>query len=164
MSTATMSAMSATTCFTFDHIGKKILGSEFNFKMSGNPAKPQYEALMNAMERHPNYTLSPIISTKKVAQKKTYAGLTLKLMQDYIDMVDNELNKATLNQMIAEKNTYPTIKSWFLEEFKDFNVKKAEREIAKQTLERTKATVRKVVRANLEKAKPVIEMPSAQNF
>ena len=29
------------TYFTFDHFNKKIVGSEQNFKMSGNPNKPQ---------------------------------------------------------------------------------------------------------------------------
>ena len=28
--------------FTFNHINKTIVGTEFNFKMAGNPIKPQY--------------------------------------------------------------------------------------------------------------------------
>ena len=153
------------TYFTFNHINKTIVGTEFNFKMSGNPNKPQYEALMNAMAMHPNYTLAPIASTKKVEKKQTYAGLTLPLMSDYIRIVATEQVKAEFNHMVEKKMAYPTIKSWFLDEFKHFNVNQAKAQIAKHDLTARKAAVRTAVKVKTAKATPaVVELPNASNF
>ena len=153
------------TYFTFNHINKTIVGTEFNFKMSGNPNKPQYEALMKAMAMHPNYTLAPIASTKKVEKKQTYAGLTLPLMSDYIRIAGTEQVKAEFNHMVEGKTAYPTIKSWFLEEFKHFNVNQAKAQIAKHDLTARKAAVRTAVKVKTAKVAPaVVEMPIASNF
>ena len=153
------------TYFTFNHINKTIVGSEFNFKMSGNPTKPQYEALMTAMAMQPTYTLAPIASAKKVEKKQTYAGLTLPLMSDYIRIAGTEQVKAEFNHMVEGKTAYPTIKSWFLEEFKHFNVNQAKAQIAKYDLTARKAAVRTAVKVKTAKVAPaVVEMPIASNF
>ena len=151
------------TYFTFDHIGKRIVGSEFNFKKSGDDRTPQYEALMTAMARHPSYTLTPIASQKKVEKKQTYAGLTCALITEYVDAFGNDTQKAELEQMVNDNEAYPAIKSWFLDYFKcGFTVEKAKREIAQHKLKAKKGKVRKAVRV---KATPsVLEMPNAQNF
>lgn len=168
--TLSSTTIQTATYFTFDHIRKQIVGSEFNFKMAGNPAKAQYEALMDAMNRHPNYALTPVASSKKVEQKKTYAGLNTKLMTDYIAMVGNEVQKETIKHMVDTKVAYPTIKSWFLGEFEGFNVKKAERQIAKNACEVKKENVRKVVKVKMAESKSekatanVVELPKASNF
>ena len=67
---ATTKSASA-TYFTYDHFNHKIIGSELNFKKSGIPGSAQYNALMTAMERHPNYSLSAVVPKVK---KQTYAG------------------------------------------------------------------------------------------
>ena len=72
------------TYFTYDHFSKKIVGSELNFKKSGNPNNPQYAALMAAMAAHPNYELSAVAPKK---EKQTYEGLTLTLMEEYLNLV-----------------------------------------------------------------------------
>ena len=46
-----------TTYFTYDHIAKKIVGTELNFKKSGIPGSEQDEELMARIAEHPNYTL-----------------------------------------------------------------------------------------------------------
>jgi hypothetical protein len=138
--------------FTFDHINKTIVGSEFNFKMSGNPTKPQYEALMAAMERHPNYTLTPVASKKKVEKKQSYEGLTMHLMEEYLNLVyEGELAEEACKQFAAMKAkkdqrelSYPTIKSWFLDLFPKFNVNKAKKQISEKKLENKKAPHRVV--------------------
>ena len=134
------------TYFTFDHIRKAIVGSEFNFKMAGNPEKPQYGALMAAMDRHPSYTLTPIASKKKVEKKQSYEGLTMDLMEEYLKVYEGELAdvaRAKFAEMKAKKEekkiAYPTIKSWFLDLFPNFNVNKAKMEIKAKKLESAKA-------------------------
>ena len=95
-----------TTYFTFNHLKKTIVGSEFNFKMSGNPNKPQYEALMKAMAFQPNYTLAPVASTKKVEKKQTYKGLSFELMMDYVEFKGNEIQKAEFEEIVSSNATY----------------------------------------------------------
>ena len=164
MSNVNATAKSASAYFTFDHIGKRIVGSEFNFKKSGDDSTPQYEALMVAMERHPNYTLSAVVPTVK---KQSYKGLTCDLITEYVEVFGNEVQKAELEKMIEDNEAYPAIKSWFLDYFKcGFTVEKAKREIAHRKLNAKKSTVRKVVKAKMAKptASSVLEMPTAQNF
>lgn len=133
--------------FTFNHINKTIVGTEFNFKMSGNPTKPQYNALMTAMAMQPNYTLDPIPSKKKVEKKQSYEGLTISLMEEYLNLVyEGELAEEARKQFAAMKAKkeqrelfYPTIKSWFLDLFPKFNVNKAKAQISEKKLENNKA-------------------------
>lgn len=148
MSNINASVKSASAAyFTFDHINKTIVGTEFNFKMSGNPTKPQYEALMSAMELHPKYKLAPIASKKKVEKKQSYEGLTMNLMEEYLNLVyDGELAEEARKQFAAmkakkeqRKLSYPTVKSWFLDLFPKFNVNKAKMQIRAKKLENKKA-------------------------
>ena len=151
---------SFTAYFTFDHVGERILGSEFNFKMSGNPNKPQYNALMAAKAMQPTYQFAPIASTKKVEKKQTYKGLSFELMMDYVEFKGNEIQKAEFEEIVSSNATYPTIKSWFLDNFKvGFTVEKATREIAQHKLGERKAKVRAAVRV-----KPVKAAPAVVNF
>ena len=149
------------TYFTYDHFNKKIVGSELNFKKSGNSNNPQYAALMSAMAAHPNYELSAVAPKVK---KQTYAGLNAALITEYVELFGNEAQKAELNQMVNDNEAYPAIKSWFLDYFKcGFTVEKAKREIAHRKLNTKKATVRKAIRVKVAPA-AVVEMPVAANF
>ena len=149
------------TYFTYDHFSKKIVGSELNFKKSGNPNNPQYAALMAAMAAHPNYELTSVAPKVK---KQTYAGLNSALITEYVELFGREDQKAELNQMVNDNEAYPAIKSWFLDYFKcGFTVEKAKREIAHRKLNTKKATVRKAVRVKVAPA-AVVEMPAAANF
>ena len=148
------------TYFTYDHFGKKIVGSELNFKKSGNPNNPQYAALMKAMADHPNYTFAPVAPKVK---KQTYAGLNCDLITEYVELFGNEAQKAELAELIDNNEAYPALKSWFLDYFKcGFTVEKAKREIAYRKLSIKKATVRKAVRV---KATPAMEVvPAVVNY
>ena len=149
------------TYFTYDHFNKKIVGSELNFKKSGNSNNPQYAALMSAMAAHPNYELSAVAPKVK---KQTYAGLNAALITEYVELFGNEAQKAELNQMVNDNEAYPAIKSWFLDYFKcGFTVEKAKRYIAHRKLNTKKDTVRKAIRVKVAPA-TVVEMPAAANF
>ena len=144
--------------FTFDHINKQIVGTDINFQKAGIPGS-DLEAELNAlMEARPSYSLCPTPTEKKPA-KQTYKGLTKELMREYIKVrqdkaVDDLL--AQFDNMIEEKKAFPTIKSWFLDEFKGFSVSKAQREIKNHKLISVKAKVR------LVKATPNAAAPKAQ--
>ena len=150
--------------FRFNLFNDTIEGSEFNFKKAGDPTSAQYAELVQFKAIQPSFKFAPIASTKKVDKKQTYAGLTLTLMADYIRIVANEQTKAEFNHMVEGKTSYPTIKSWFLDEFKHFNVNQAKAQIAKHNLTSKKDAVRKAVKVKLVKATSnVLEMPIAQN-
>ena len=134
----------AATYFTYNHIEKTIIGSTMNFKKSGDSRNPQYNALMEAMAAHPNYKLSPVAPTK---EKQSYKGLTLPLMDDYLNLVYNgemaDVARSKFAEMKgkAEKKemAFATIKSWYLDMFPGFNVEKAKREIKAKKLANAKA-------------------------
>lgn len=166
--TITTSSSTSTTktaiYFTFDHFNKKIVGTEQNFKKSGISGTAQYNALMAAMSAHPNYELSAMAPKVK---KQTYAGLNFDLMMDYVEFKGNEVQKAEFQAIVDDDAAYPTIKSWFLDNFKHgFTVEKAKREIAEHKLNERKTKVRATVKVKMVKPAPaaVVEMPTASNF
>ena len=148
----TKTATSSKNLFTFNHIDKTIVGTEHHFNQAGIPNSTAYNALMAAMALQPTYSLAPIPSTKKATKKQTYKGLDMTLMADYIRIAGTEQVKAEFNHMVEGKTAYPTIKSWFLEEFKHFNVNQAKTMIAKHELTARKTAVRTAVKVKMVKA------------
>ena len=148
----TKTATSSKNLFTFNHINKTIVGTEHHFNQAGIPNSTAYNALMAAMALQPTYSLAPIPSTKKVEKKQTYKGLDMTLMADYIRIAGTEQVKVEFNHMVEGKTAYPTIKSWFLEEFKHFNVNQAKTMIAKHELTARKTAVRTAVKVKMVKA------------
>lgn len=146
-------ARATATYFTYDHIRKQIIGTEQNFQKAGDDRTPQYKALMAAMARHPDYALTAV---KPEKEKQSYKGLTLPLMEDYLNLVyEGELAdvaRAKFAEMKAKAENkelaFATIKSWFLEIFPGFNVEKAKREIKAKKLANAKAPY-KVVRVSV---------------
>ena len=149
---ATMNNLTATAttskkfAFTYDHINKKIVGTDINFQKAGIPGSALEAELTARMAERPSYTFH-VIETEKKPAKQTYAGLTKELMREYIAIQEEQaaadLN-ARLDTMLKEKKAFPTIKSWFLDEFKGFSVSKAQREIKNHKLISVKAKVRMV--------------------
>ena len=165
-STSISNNITAPKFFRFNLLDDTIEGSELNFKKAGDPTSAQYAELMQFKAIQPSFKFAPIASAKKVEKKQTYKGLDMGLMADYIRVFGNEQVKAEFNHMVEDKKiTYPTIKSWFLDEFKHFNVNQAKAQIAKSELTSRKAAVRTAVKVKTTKvASTVVEMPTAQNF
>ena len=162
-SSTTSTTIKTTAFFACDHIGQRIYGAAANFKKAETLDTPQYKALMVLMERHPKYRLDAIAPA---VTKQSYKGLNFDLMMDYVEVKGNEVQKAEFEQHVNDGDSYPTIKSWFLDNFKvGFTVEKAKREIAECRLSAKKAKVRTVVKAKVVKAAPaVVELPTASNF
>ena len=153
--------------FVCDHFNRKIIGTEQNFKKSGVFGSEQYNALMEVMAAHPTYSLTVKASEKKVEKKQTYKGLNFEMMMDYVAIKGNEVQKAEFEAIVDSNANYPTIKSWFVENFKvGFSVAKAEREIAESKLKAKKAAIRATVRTKVVKVAPAntVEMPAVSNF
>lgn len=152
MFTSNPTATSTTSnkfAFTYDHVNQKIVGTDINFQKSGIPGSKEEKELMARIEARPHYTFT-VIETEKKPAKKTYAGLTIKVMEDYLAIYEGELAEEARTQFAkmkadhkAKKISYPAVKSWFLDLFPKFNVEKAKREIQKEkqkaSLEKAKA-------------------------
>lgn len=149
----TKTATSSKNLFTFNHIDKTIVGTEHHFNQAGIPDSTAYKALMAAMAMQPTYSLAPIPSTKKATKKQTYKGLNLELMSFYISQKGDEVAKAEFNHMVEDKKiSYPTIKSWFLEQYPTIEIAKTQRAMAQKDLAERKAAVRTAVKVKMVKA------------
>ena len=123
--------------FTYDHLNKKIDGTEANFILSGIPGSAQDVALMACRKEHPDYDYR-IVKLKK--EKNSYKGLKRELIHDYIDCFGTDEMMAKFNKMKEDGTAFGTIKSWFLEQFPNFGtVEKAKKRIQKHRLDNVKA-------------------------
>ncbi len=161
-------AKTATTskkyAFIFDHVNQKIVGKDVDFQKAGIPGSDLEKELMARIEARPTYSFM-VLETEKKPAKKTYAGLTRELMKEYISIQagDKQADQmAQFEKMVKDKTAYPTIKSWFLDEFEGFTVSKAKTQIKNHKLVSAKAKVR-LVKAT-PKAEPAKEQPKVVNF
>lgn len=175
-STIKTASTSKKFAFTYNHITKKIVGTDINFEKAGIPGSDLEKELLARMEARPTYGFT-IIPTEQKPAKQSYKGLNFDLMMDYVELKGTEFQKAEFEEIVNRDSSFPVIKSWFVENFKvGFTVEKAKHEIAtaknnakkmaaKESLKAQKAAVRKVVKANMAKVAPaVVELPSASNF
>lgn len=158
MTNTTSSFASATTstkfAFTYDHVNQKIVGTDINFQKAGIPGSALEKELVARMEARPAYGFT-IIPTEKKPAKRSYAGLTMELMEEYLNIWENELAEEARSQfakMKAKKEkkemTFGAIKSWFLDLFPKFDVKKAKKEIREKKFKDAKAPY-KVVKVSV---------------
>lgn len=148
----------STTFFTFDHINRKIIGTELNFKKSGIPGSEQDKELMCRIEEHPNYDFKVLMPTK---EKRSYKGLKRELMYDYIECFGNDEMMKQFQQMKKDGTAFATMKSWFLELFPKFNVEKAKKDIQKYRLGNVKAKYKVVKKNTTKTAANITELPVA---
>ena len=164
MTNTTSSSITSTTiktastskkfAFTYNHITKKIVGTDINFEKAGIPGSALEKELLARMAGQPTYTFE-VIATEKKPEKRSYAGLTMELMEDYLAIWENELAdaaRAKFAEMKAKHEKkelrFSLIKSWFLELFPKFDVKKAKKEIREKKFKDAKAPY-KVVKVSV---------------
>ena len=139
--------------FTYNHLAKKIVGTDVAFAKAGIPGSDLETELMARMNGQPTYTFE-VIETEKKPAKKTYAGLTMEVMEGYLAVYQGELAvemRAQFAEMKGNKVKYPVIKSWFLDLFPHFNVNKAKTAIKADNLEKKKAPY-KVIKVSVNTA------------
>ena len=163
--TMNMTAQTATTskkhAFTYDHVNKKIVGTDIAFQKAGIPGSKEEKELDARMEARPTYGFT-VLPTEKKPAKKTYAGLTMEVMEAYLEAYEGVLAEEMRVEFAkmkakkeAKKMSYPTIKSWFLDQFPHINVNKAKKAIQDHKLKEAKAP-HKVVKVS-------ISIPKAAN-
>ena len=140
--------------FTYDHPNQKIVGTDINFQKAGIPGSALEKELLARMAGQPTYTFE-VITTDKKPEKRSYAGLTMDLMEDYLAIWEHELAdtaRAKFAEMKAKQEKkelrFSFIKSWFLELFPKFDVKKAKKEIREKKFKDAKAPY-KVIKVSI---------------
>ena len=117
--------MNKQNTFTFNHIEKTIIGTKSAIKRASVLGSDEYKILNKMMKEQPTYTVSEKILNKKVESKKTYNGLTLSKMKDYIKTQSNSEENLAKFEKVKEvakaKNAlYPLTKKWFLKTFPSY--------------------------------------------
>ena len=141
--------------FTYDHVNKKIVGTDIAFQKAGVPGSALEAELMARIDARPTYGFT-VISTEKKPAKQTYAGLTMEVMEAYLAIYEGELAvemRDKFAEMKGKHEPYPTIKSWFLDLFPRFNVNKAKTAIKAKKLENAKAPY-KVIKVSVGVSQP----------
>ena len=153
-STIKTASTSKKFAFTYNHITKKIVGTDINFEKAGIPGSALEKELLARMAGQPTYTFE-VIATEKKPEKRSYAGLTMDLMEDYLAIWENDLADAARAQFAEMKAKqekkelrFSLVKSWFLELFPKFDVKKAKKEIREKKFKDAKAPY-KVVKVSV---------------
>ena len=114
--------MNKQSTFTFNHIEKTIVGTKSAIKRASVLGSDEYKILNKMMKEQPTYSVVEKIMQKKVEHKKTYGGLTLKKMEEFIktqpDAEKNLIRLEAVKKVAKARNAlYPLTKQWFLAEF-----------------------------------------------
>lgn len=143
--------------FAYDFTNNTIVASKATLKKAGNPTTPEYKALMKMIAEQPTFkVVEKTINTK--SGKTTYKGLTIEMMESYINEQKNAVALCAEFESIrqfakdSKRREYPLLKQWFVEKFKEqYKMTDAKKIHAKRVI--AKATS-KVVK--LAAAKPAV--------
>lgn len=125
--------------FAYDFTNRTIVATKATLKKASNPTTDEYKTLIKMIEGQPTFRVVEK-TIKNSGNKKTYKGLTLKMMMDYISNQKNsEELMAEFNEAQGDaKNKYPSAKQWFLNEFPNFTMKDGKNVVSKVKLTKIK--------------------------
>lgn len=110
--------------FAYDFTTNTIVASKATLKKAGNPTTPEYKALMKMIAEQPTFNVvEKAINTK--SGKTTYKGLTIEMMESYINEQKNapalceEFESIRQFAKNNKQREYPLLKQWFVEKFKE---------------------------------------------
>ena len=93
--------------FAYDFTNRTIVATKATLKKASNPTTDEYTALIKMIEGQPTFRVVEK-TIKNSGNKKTYKGLTLKMMMDYCSVCSAELSRRTRAIPRLERETYPT--------------------------------------------------------
>ena len=110
--------------FAYDFTNNTIVASKATLKKAGNPPTPEYKALMKMIAEQPTFkVVEKTLNTK--SGKTTYKGLTIEMMESYINEQKNAVALCAEFESIrqfakdSKRREYPLLKQWFVEKFKE---------------------------------------------
>ena len=124
MNTKARSTSKVNLLYEADHIERILYVDVDSMKLAGQITNPEFEEFQKVTAKLPGYELQLKKFPKK--SKRTYDGLTIKVMQAFIIQYEATPDKVTeclkeLNKKKAEGllkgATYGVVKSWFLDKY-----------------------------------------------
>ena len=108
--------------YTFNHTTKTIILSKAFDKKAKNPLNPEFDELIDLINRLPNYKV-----TVKVSQPKAGKKLTFAVMREYIQktcgknsIMEKKLDKALELGETLGSGKYLFVRKWFRETFPNY--------------------------------------------
>ena len=139
--------------FAYDFTNNTIVASKATLKKAGNPTTPEYKALMKMIAEQPTFkVVEKAINTK--SGKTTYKGLTIEMMESYINEQKNAVALCAEFESIrqfakdSKRREYPLLKQWFVEKFKEqYKMTDAKKIHAKRVMAKATSNVVKLAAA-----------------
>ena len=128
-----------TTLYFVNHVDETIVASKTTLKKAGNPNSKECKELMKLKKLYPTYAVVEK-DIKKPTNKKTYKDLNADLIKQYISLQENKELLQAQYEKAFELGKFPTVRKWFLDTFKNFDVEEAKKEISEAVLVQIRTT------------------------
>ena len=127
-----MSNNSSSVRFTYDFANSTIVGTKASFDKAGKGYGPIYEELAEKLAKHPSFTCVVKAPKQPAKPKRTYKGMDIPFMRDYLLAVDDSITLKTMDDVIAfaEKtggSKYPLAKRVLFDAYDCFDYVEAKR-------------------------------------
>ena len=107
--------------FALDFVNETIVCSKKALKSASNPTTAEYKALMKMKKLQPTFKVV-VREIEKNENKNNYKGLTLTLIQSYIDTLENASVMKEEFKKYEDEGGYPLVKKWWCQNFKHITV------------------------------------------
>lgn len=139
--------------FHYDFAEKTIWGTKASFDKASKGYGPVYEELAEKMAKHPTFACVVKAPKKPAKAKRTYLGMNIAFMRDFLTANDDSITLKTMNDVIAfaeksGKSKYPLAKRVLFDAYDCFDYEDAKRIVDKYRYQLT-----------LEKATGKSELP-----
>ena len=156
--------------FTVNFFNRSIVGTKASFDKAGKGYGEIYDELMRLISAHPDYAMEVKEQKKHTAKpKKTYAGLTIPLIRDYIELQKNAddllrefINVRDLGE--ARNAKYPTVKKWFCDTFKNITVDEVKKAVNDHYLAQAKSDAHKMAEKALSVEAKSVEAEASEDI
>ena len=122
----TMKTSTVSVRFHYDFAAKTIWGTKASFDKASKGFGPVYEELAEKMAKQPTFKCVVKAPAKPAKPKKTYKGMDISFMLDFLTATEDYITLNTLNDVIAYakamgKSKYPLAKRVFFDTYSEFD-------------------------------------------
>lgn len=148
-----MSYSTSSKRFTLDFAKKAILGTKASYDKAGKGYGPIYDELVALLTAHPDFACVVKEPKEPAKPKRTYKGMDIPFMRDYLSAVGNDSTLKTIDALIAnakeEKlSSYPDVKREFFGACPEFDYAVAKKIVSEYRHAKTVAAAMKASATN----------------
>lgn len=110
--------MKNTTGYTINYAEETIVITKKFAKAASVINSYEYDIMVQLRKDQPNFKIR-VKEIKKKQGKKSYKGLTLKVMKDFFDSKEEADKKAFRAARVINNDKYASVKSWFLNNYEE---------------------------------------------